>query len=107
MRLRIIVVAITIVLAIAFFFAAAPLRFLVHVLEKRLPTRFIADVRGVVRDLEGPLARTGARLETFAWSAAGFALSIVYVFVGARAFGAPEHALAIAVGIPIISRLRR
>jgi uncharacterized membrane protein YbhN (UPF0104 family) len=104
-RLRIIVVGMALAFAVGFFFVSAPLRLLVHMLEKRLPSNFIADVRGVVTDLEGPLATMPARLETFAWSAAGFAVNVGYMIVGARALGASEHALALVVGIPIVSVL--
>jgi uncharacterized membrane protein YbhN (UPF0104 family) len=104
-RLRIVVVVMALGLAVAFFFVATPLRLLVRVLEKRLPASFIDDVRGVVTDLEGPLARPAARLETFAWSTAGFVFNIVYVVIGARALGAPQHAVAVLVGLPIVSVL--
>jgi uncharacterized membrane protein YbhN (UPF0104 family) len=104
-RPRIIVVVVAALLALSFFFVSAPLRVLVRVLEKRLPASFIDDVRGVIADLEGPLASVGVRVETFAWSFAGFALNIVYVAIGARALGAPEHLLAVIVGLPIVGVL--
>lgn len=104
-RVRVVVIAVTLVLGALFFFAAAPLRFLVRLLENRLPSTFIADVRGVVADLEGPLSRGGARLETFAWSLAGFLVGIGYVSVAANALGAPGHTVALLVGIPIVSVL--
>lgn len=104
-RPRIVVVVIATALAVAFFFVATPLRLLVNVLEKRLPASFIDDVRGVATDLEGPLAATSVRLETFGWSLAGFVFNIAYVIVGANALGASEHALAVIVGLPIVAVL--
>jgi len=104
-RARIVVVAVTLVLGLGFFFIATPLRILVGFLEKRLPSAFIADVRGVIADLEGPLATTPARIETFAWSVVGFFLGIALTSFGATALGAPGQTLAILVGIPIISVL--
>lgn len=104
-RLRYIVVGMTVVFGIGFFFVSAPLRILVGILEKRLPSSFIANVRGVVADLEGPLSTAGARLETFAWSAAGYTFNIGYIIVCLHAFAAPEHAIAVIVGVPIVSVL--
>jgi uncharacterized protein (TIRG00374 family) len=104
-RARVIVIGIALALAVAIPFIATPLRLLVRVLERRLSTKLIADVRGVIADLEGPLASAGARIETFAWSLLGFVLGLAYVTVAARALGAPGHFLAIVVGIPIVSVL--
>ncbi len=104
-RQRVVIVCVALALGVAFFFASTPLRILVGVLEKRLPSAFIADVRGVVADLEGPLTKTALRLETFAWSLSGFLASVVYVLAGARALGAAEFGLAAVVGLPIVSVL--
>lgn len=104
-RQRGIVVGMAVAFALALFFVSAPLRLLVRVLERRLPTMFIANVRGVVADLEGPLASAPTRLETFTWSAMGFGLNIAYAVTAARALGAPGHETAIFVGLPIVSVL--
>lgn len=104
-RARVVVIVIAVLLAVALPFIAAPLRLLVRLLEKRLPSKFIADVRGVIADLDGPLARAPVRLETFAWSLAGFLLGVAYLTTAARALGAPGHGLAILVGLPIVSVL--
>jgi uncharacterized membrane protein YbhN (UPF0104 family) len=84
-----------------FFFAAAPFRILVRVLEKRLPAA-AHDVRGIVSDLEGPLATSGARMETLAWSVLVQALGIAFVLAGAHGLDAPGHELAILIGVPIV-----
>lgn len=102
---RNIIVGMAILFAISMFFISAPLRALVHVLEKRLPAAFIANVRGVVADLEGPLATSPARIETFAWSVLAFAVNIAYVVAGAWALGASQYTVAVIVGLPIISVL--
>ncbi|MBK7400135.1 MAG: flippase-like domain-containing protein [Myxococcales bacterium] len=88
-------------LLIAFFFAAAPFRILVTRLERSLPS-VADDVRGIAADLSGPLATRGARFEALFWSLLYQALGIAFVIVGARALGAPGHALAIVVGVPIV-----
>jgi glycosyltransferase 2 family protein len=104
-RQRILVVGMAVTFAFALFFVSAPLRVLVRLLEKRLPSALIADIRGVVADLEGPLATAPARLETFAWSALALVFNVAYTTFSARALGAPEHSLAVAVGLPIVSVL--
>jgi hypothetical protein len=62
----------------------------------------LPDVRGIVGDLEGPLATRGARLEALAWSILYQAVGVVFVLVGARGLGAPGHTLAIIVGVPLV-----
>lgn len=104
-RQRAIIVGVALVLGLAFFFVSAPLRILVGILEKRLPSAFIADVRGVVADLEGPLTKAPVRLETFAWSVGGFVFNIGYALAAMRALGASEYAVATVVGLPIVSVL--
>ncbi|MDB4945568.1 MAG: hypothetical protein JWP97_5102 [Labilithrix sp.] len=104
-RVRIVAVVIAIAIALGLLFVAAPLRLLVRVLEKRLSAAVVSDLRGVVSDLEGPLATAGARIETFAWSLAGFLVGLVLMSIAARSMNAPGHGLAILVGIPIISVL--
>jgi len=93
--------SITLVLLVIFFFASAPFRILVHMLEKRLPGA-ADDVRGIVADLEGPLATPAARAEALAWSILVQALGIAFVLVGARGLEAPGHDAAILVGVPIV-----
>lgn len=92
---------ITVVLVVIFFFASAPFRILVRMLEKRLPGA-ADDVRGIVEDLEGPLATPGARAEALAWSILVQALGIAFVLVGAHGLDAPGHDAAILVGVPIV-----
>jgi uncharacterized membrane protein YbhN (UPF0104 family) len=98
-------VAVMLVLVLAMFFAAAPLRILVRIVEERLPEKFIADVRGVVTDLEGPLATPGARLETLGWSFLQFGFTIGFSIYGAHALGADGHAVALIVGVPVVGVL--
>jgi uncharacterized membrane protein YbhN (UPF0104 family) len=93
--------SITLVLLVIFFFASAPFRILVHMLEKRLPGA-ADDVRGIVDDLEGPLSTPAARAEALAWSILVQALGIAFVLVGARGLQAPGHDAAILVGVPIV-----
>lgn len=97
--------AIAVVIALAmlggFFFAAAPFRILVRLLEKRLP-RAADDVRGIVDDLEGPLAGKGARIEALGWSVLVQLLGLAFVIVGARGIGAPGYELALLVGVPVV-----
>lgn len=100
-----VIVLAMLVLALAMFFASTPLRLLVRVLEKRLPQRFIANVQGVVDDLEGPLATPGARVETLGWSILQFCFNLGFAIFGARALGAPGHAVALVVGVPVIGVL--
>lgn len=104
-RDRYIVVGAALVVALILFFASAPLRLLVDILERRLPTRFIEDVRGVVTDLEGPLATAPARLETLGWSVLAYLLNLAYVIVSVRALGISEHTVAVIAGLPIIAIL--
>lgn len=92
-------------IVLAMFFASAPLRVLVRILEKRLPEKFIANVRGVVADLEGPLATAGARLETLGWSLVQFSFNLGFTIYGAHALGADGHAIALIVGIPLVGVL--
>lgn len=99
------IIAAMLILVLAMFFAAAPLRILVRILEKRLPARFISDIRGVVGDLEGPLATAGARLETLGWSFLQFAFNLGFAIFGAHALGAPGHAVALIVGVPAVGVL--
>lgn len=100
-----VIVLAMLVLALAMFFASTPLRLLVRVLEKRLPQRFIVNVQGVVDDLEGPLATPGARVETLGWSILQFCFNLGFAIFGARALGAPGHAVALVVGVPVIGVL--
>lgn len=93
--------SITLVLLLIFFFASAPFRILVRMLEARLPGA-ADDVRGIVGDLEGPLATPGARAEALGWSILVQALGIAFVIVGARGLDAPGHDAAILVGVPIV-----
>jgi uncharacterized membrane protein YbhN (UPF0104 family) len=99
--IRLVAGAITAVLLVVFFFASAPFRILVRLLERRLPSA-ADDVRGIVDDLEGPLAKTAARAEALGWSILYQALGIAFVLIGARALDAPGHDLAILVGVPIV-----
>lgn len=99
--IRLLAGGLALALLVAFFFAAAPFRLLVARLERGLPS-VADDVRGIAGDLSGPLATRGARLEALAWSLLYQALGIAFVIVGARALGAPGHALAIVVGVPIV-----
>jgi uncharacterized membrane protein YbhN (UPF0104 family) len=99
--IRGIAIAITAVLLFIFFFASTPFRILVRMLEKRLPAA-ADDVRGIVADLEGPLATGAARVEALGWSILYQALGIAFVLVGARGLGAPGHDLAILVGVPLV-----
>ncbi|MGZ3472911.1 MAG: lysylphosphatidylglycerol synthase transmembrane domain-containing protein [Polyangiales bacterium] len=99
--IRVIAISVTAALLLIFFFASAPFRILVGILEKRLPSA-ADDVRGIASDLEGPLATAGARVETLGWSILYQALGIAFVLVGARGLDAPGHDLAILVGVPIV-----
>lgn len=99
--IRYLAISVTAVLLVIFFFASTPFRVLVRLLEKRLPSA-ADDVRGIVDDLEGPLATAGARGEALGWSILYQALGIAFVLVGARGLGAPGHDLAILVGVPIV-----
>lgn len=99
------IVVAMLVLVLGMFFAAAPLRVLVRILEKRLPARFISNIRGVVGDLEGPLATAGARLETLGWSFLQFTFNLSFAIFGAYALGAPGHAIALIVGVPVVGVL--
>ncbi|MFO0735180.1 MAG: lysylphosphatidylglycerol synthase transmembrane domain-containing protein [Labilithrix sp.] len=99
------IVLVILAFVLAMFFAAAPLRILVRIMEKRLPATFIENVRGVVADLEGPLATPGARLETLGWSFLQFALTIGFSIYGAHALGADGHAVALIVGVPAVGVL--
>ncbi|HVJ93841.1 MAG TPA: lysylphosphatidylglycerol synthase transmembrane domain-containing protein [Labilithrix sp.] len=102
---RIVIVGMAIAFTFAMFFASTPLRLLVKVLEQRLPAALVADIRGVVGDLEGPLAKTSTRLETLAWSVLGYSFTLAFTVVCVRALGDAEHTLAVVVGLPIISVL--
>ena len=104
-RARIVVVVMTFVIAAMLLLASTPLRLLVRILEKRLSSAVVSDLRGVVADLEGPLATAPARLETFAWSFLGYSIGLGYVMLAAHALGASGHGYAVLVGIPIISVL--
>jgi uncharacterized membrane protein YbhN (UPF0104 family) len=99
--IRLIAISVTATLLVIFFFASAPFRILVRILEKRLPSA-ADDVRGIAADLEGPLATAGARVETLGWSILYQALGIAFVLVGAHGLDAPGHDLAILVGVPIV-----
>lgn len=104
-RARLVVVVASLAFSVALFFASAPLRAVVHVLERRLPARFIADVRGVVSDLEGPLSKAPPRLETFGWSVLAYLFNVAYVVASTRALGGGGHTMAVIVGLPIVSIL--
>lgn len=93
--------SVTVVLLLVFFFASAPFRILVRMLEKRLPGA-ADDVRGIVEDLEGPLSKPAARAEALAWSILVQALGLAFVVYGAHALGAPGHTAAILIGVPIV-----
>lgn len=97
---RILAVALAAVLLVGFFAASAPFRAIVRLFEKRLPA--LEDFKGIVADLEGPLATAGARTEALAWSILYQALGVLFVVVGARGLGDTTHALAIVVGVPIV-----
>jgi hypothetical protein len=105
-KIRVIAAIIALAFLGVFFFAAAPFRILVRVLEKRLPSA-ASDVRGIVSDLEGPLATPGARMETLGWSVLVQALGIAFVVAGARGLDAPGHVLAILIGVPIVHVLSK
>jgi glycosyltransferase 2 family protein len=100
-QVRVIAIVIAVVLLGIFFFAAAPFRMLVRLLERRLPGA-ADDVRGIVDDLEGPLAKTGARMEALAWSVLVQVLGLLFVIVGARGLDAPGHELALLIGVPVV-----
>jgi uncharacterized membrane protein YbhN (UPF0104 family) len=100
-RVRIAAAAIAAIFLAVFFFASTPFRILVGLLERRLPAA-ATDVRGIVDDLEGPLATPGARIETLAWSVLVQALGIAFVIAGAHGLDAPGHTLAILIGVPIV-----
>lgn len=100
-QIRVVAAVIAAVFLGVFFFAAAPFRILVGLLEKRLPSA-ANDVRGIVADLEGPLATPAARMETLAWSVLVQALGIAFVLAGARGLDAPGHEVAILIGVPIV-----
>jgi uncharacterized membrane protein YbhN (UPF0104 family) len=89
-------------LLVAFFAVSWPFRVLARMLEARVPDAAVREVRGIARDLEGPLATAAARGEALAWSLAYQALGVAFVIVGARSLGAPGHALAIVVGVPLV-----
>jgi len=97
---RWIAVGITALLLIGFFAASAPFRAVVRLFEKRLPA--LEDFKGIVADLEGPLATAGARVEALFWSILYQAFGILFVVVGARGLGDTTHALAIVIGVPIV-----
>ena len=116
-QVRWIAIALTIALVAIFFGASVPFRAVVKLLERRILAapqtpensrldRFsrtsLDDVRGIVADLEGPLATAGARLETLGWSLLYQAVGVVFVVVGARGLGAPGHAMAIVIGVPLV-----
>jgi hypothetical protein len=87
---------------LAFFVASKPVRIIVHVLEKRLPAAALADVRGIIDDLEGPLAAPGPRLETLGWSVATQTLGMTYAIVGCFMLDAPGHEVALVAGLPVV-----
>jgi len=87
---------------LAFFVASAPFRVIVHVLEKRLPAPALADVRGIIQDLEGPLAAPGPRLEALGWSLGTQTLGLAYAVVGTHLLDAPGHEVALIVGMPVV-----
>jgi uncharacterized membrane protein YbhN (UPF0104 family) len=98
---RALAVAVAVVLVATFFLAAAPFRILARLIESRIPA-VAHDLRGIVADLEGPLAHPAARAEALGWSLLYQALGVLFVVIGARALGAPGHSLAIVVGVPLI-----
>lgn len=100
-QIRVVAAVIAVAFLGVFFFAAAPFRVLVRLLENRLPSA-ANDVRGIVSDLEGPLSTPAARMETLAWSILVQALGIAFVLAGARGLDAPGHELAILIGVPIV-----
>lgn len=102
--IRLVATALTLALLAMFFGAAAPFRVLVRFFEKRLSamTGTQTEMRGIIADLEGPLATSGARLEALFWSLLYQALGVVFVIVGARGLGAPGHELAIVIGVPLV-----
>lgn len=100
--IRWLALGVAVTLLAIFFAASAPFRLLVRLLERRLPAAATRDLRGIVDDLAGPLARTGPRVEALAWSLVYQALGIAFVVVGARALGAPGHEGAIVVGVPLV-----
>lgn len=97
---RVAAVAVTVLFVLAFFAASAPFRAVVRLFEKRSPA--IEDFRGIVADLEGPLATAGARLEALGWSLLYQAFGILFVVVGARGLGDATHTLEIVVGVPLV-----
>lgn len=100
-KVRAIAIVIAVVLLGVFFFAAAPFRILVRLIEKRLPNA-ADDVRGIVEDLEGPLSRPAARVEALGWSILVQVLGLAFVIVGARGLDAPGHELALLIGVPVV-----
>lgn len=100
-KVRYIAIAIAVAMLAIFFFAAAPFRVLVRILERRLPGA-ADDVRGIVEDLEGPLAKSGARIEALGWSVLVQVLGFAFVIAGARGLDAPGHTMALLIGVPVV-----
>ncbi len=100
-QVRVLAIVIAVALLGVFFFAAAPFRVLLRLLERRLPGA-ADDVRGIVDDLEGPLSRKGARMEALAWSILVQVLGLLFVIAGARGLDAPGHELALLIGVPVV-----
>lgn len=92
----------TLALAGVLVFASLPFRLARRVIGARLPAAAAADLQGIGEDLEGPLARLAVRAEAFAWSVLYQAVNLAFFVAGAAALGAPGHARAIVVGVPII-----
>lgn len=90
------------VFAVVLTFAGRPFQLVLRVLGKRVPEVARADLDGIGRDLDGPLAKLPVRAEAFAWSVLYQVASIGFVIASAAALGAPGHARAIMIGVPLV-----
>lgn len=100
--LRWLALGLVVLFAIVLAFAGRPFQIVLRVLGKRLPEAARADLDGIGRDLDGPLAKLPVRAEAFGWSVAYQIASIAFVIASASALGAPGHARAIMIGVPLV-----
>lgn len=99
--LRWVAVASAVVLAIAFIQLSAPFRVVLRVLRARIPGS-PELLTGLARDLDGPLAAAGPRVETMAWSVLCVALGYAYSIVSALSLGDPSAVIPLLLGLPVI-----
>lgn len=90
------------VFALVLAFAAHPFRLVLRVLGQRVPEAARGDLEGIGADLSGRLAGLPVRAEAFGWSVAYQIASIGFVIASASALGAPGHARAIMIGVPLV-----